>query len=201
MGVLEPFGVGEEKKVGICCSGGGIRSAAFNLGALQALRHDGELEGARSLAVVAQVLLLRRPGMERQRARLVWGARAQPGSWSAHEPSWVWVTLIALAGSATALGLLALLIRDRRARVQALETWSNRLLLALGGAAVVLVAVPELAGVLRDSVSGGSASGTARARPSPWREGAAWPACCSPPSSSSVPVRRSPPAFSGTWAA
>lgn len=38
---------------GICCSGGGIRSAAFNLGALQALQGAGELQRARYLAAVS----------------------------------------------------------------------------------------------------------------------------------------------------
>ena len=39
--------------VGICCSGGGIRSAAFNLGALQALQKRDELVKARYLAAVS----------------------------------------------------------------------------------------------------------------------------------------------------
>jgi hypothetical protein len=39
--------------VGICCSGGGIRSAAFNLGALQALQQRGLLQDARYLAAVS----------------------------------------------------------------------------------------------------------------------------------------------------
>src|SRR4051812_23421512 len=43
----------EEDKVGICCSGGGIRSAAFSLGALQALQEKGELERASYLAAVS----------------------------------------------------------------------------------------------------------------------------------------------------
>ena len=38
---------------GICCSGGGIRSAAFNLGALQALQRNGELRRATYLAAVS----------------------------------------------------------------------------------------------------------------------------------------------------
>jgi hypothetical protein len=38
---------------GICCSGGGIRSAAFNLGALQALQQRGVLQQARYLAAVS----------------------------------------------------------------------------------------------------------------------------------------------------
>jgi hypothetical protein len=40
-------------KIGICCSGGGIRSAAYNLGALQSLQEDGELENASYLAAVS----------------------------------------------------------------------------------------------------------------------------------------------------
>lgn len=40
-------------KVGICCSGGGMRSAAFNLGALQSLQRKGELERASYLAAVS----------------------------------------------------------------------------------------------------------------------------------------------------
>jgi hypothetical protein len=46
----------EKGVVGICCSGGGIRSAAFNLGALQALQDKGRLhgpKGARYLAAVS----------------------------------------------------------------------------------------------------------------------------------------------------
>lgn len=42
-----------EGKLGICCSGGGIRSAAFNLGALQALQEKGELKRADYLAAVS----------------------------------------------------------------------------------------------------------------------------------------------------
>lgn len=38
---------------GICCSGGGVRSAAFNLGALQALQESGELGSADYLAAVS----------------------------------------------------------------------------------------------------------------------------------------------------
>jgi hypothetical protein len=40
-------------RVGICCSGGGIRSAAFNLGALQAIQERGVLRTARYLAAVS----------------------------------------------------------------------------------------------------------------------------------------------------
>lgn len=41
------------KRLGICCSGGGIRSAAYNLGALQALRSHGELEKAEYVTAVS----------------------------------------------------------------------------------------------------------------------------------------------------
>lgn len=50
VGPLEPP---EEDKLGICCSGGGIRSAAFSLGALQALQQRGKLEQAAYLAAVS----------------------------------------------------------------------------------------------------------------------------------------------------
>lgn len=40
-------------KLGVCCSGGGIRSAAFSLGALQALQERGELAEASYLAAVS----------------------------------------------------------------------------------------------------------------------------------------------------
>jgi phosphate/sulfate permease len=43
----------EEDKAGICCSGGGVRSAAFSLGALQALQEEGELKRASYLAAVS----------------------------------------------------------------------------------------------------------------------------------------------------
>jgi hypothetical protein len=42
-----------EGKLGICCSGGGIRSAAFSLGALQHLQDEGELRRASYLAAVS----------------------------------------------------------------------------------------------------------------------------------------------------
>jgi hypothetical protein len=42
-----------EGKLGICCSGGGIRSAAFSLGALQQLQQKGELKRASYLAAVS----------------------------------------------------------------------------------------------------------------------------------------------------
>ncbi len=50
LGVLEPF---EPERIGVCCSGGGIRSASFNLGALQALRHERELGKAKYIAAVS----------------------------------------------------------------------------------------------------------------------------------------------------
>ncbi len=43
----------EAGKVGICCSGGGIRSAAFSLGALQVLQEKGKLRQASYLAAVS----------------------------------------------------------------------------------------------------------------------------------------------------
>ncbi len=43
----------EEDKLGICCSGGGIRSAAFSLGALQTLQQRGRLRKAAYLAAVS----------------------------------------------------------------------------------------------------------------------------------------------------
>ena len=44
---------GVRSEIGICCSGGGIRSAAFNLGALQSLDQEGLLEDADHLAAVS----------------------------------------------------------------------------------------------------------------------------------------------------
>jgi hypothetical protein len=41
------------QRVGICCSGGGVRSAAFNLGALQDLQADGVLAKAKYVAAVS----------------------------------------------------------------------------------------------------------------------------------------------------
>jgi patatin-like phospholipase len=41
------------QRIGICCSGGGVRSAAFNLGALQALQERGELKRATCLSAVS----------------------------------------------------------------------------------------------------------------------------------------------------
>jgi Patatin-like phospholipase len=43
----------DDDKLGVCCSGGGIRSAAFNLGALQSLQARGALQKADYLAAVS----------------------------------------------------------------------------------------------------------------------------------------------------
>jgi hypothetical protein len=42
-----------EQRIGICCSGGGIRSASYGLGALQALEEAGVLQRAEDLATVS----------------------------------------------------------------------------------------------------------------------------------------------------
>src|SRR5207237_4756491 len=44
---------GETKLRGVCFSGGGIRSAAYNLGALQALQEEGELDQTDFLSAVS----------------------------------------------------------------------------------------------------------------------------------------------------
>jgi hypothetical protein len=49
--VREP--VEEIGGIGICCSGGGIRSAAFNLGALQALQREDRISGTDYIAAVS----------------------------------------------------------------------------------------------------------------------------------------------------
>jgi hypothetical protein len=49
----EPFPPPNGSRLGICCSGGGIRSAAYNLGALQALRGAGLLQRAEYLSAVS----------------------------------------------------------------------------------------------------------------------------------------------------
>src|SRR4051812_368248 len=49
-GMVEPV---EADKIGVACSGGGVRSAAFNLGALQALQEKGVLNKTRYLAGVS----------------------------------------------------------------------------------------------------------------------------------------------------
>lgn len=43
----------DDERIGICCSGGGIRSASFNLGALQAIQRAGRLQKAKYLAAVS----------------------------------------------------------------------------------------------------------------------------------------------------
>lgn len=50
---LGPVEKPEPGKRGICCSGGGVRSAAFSLGALQALQAAGELRRASYLSAVS----------------------------------------------------------------------------------------------------------------------------------------------------
>ncbi len=50
IGTIEPP---DDGKVGICCSGGGVRSAAYNLGALQSLQRAGILRRADYLAAVS----------------------------------------------------------------------------------------------------------------------------------------------------
>jgi Patatin-like phospholipase len=47
--VLDPV----PDRIGICCSGGGIRSAAYNLGALQVLQEEGVLKCAKYVAAVS----------------------------------------------------------------------------------------------------------------------------------------------------
>ena len=50
LGLMDPA---SSKRIGVCCSGGGIRSAAFNLGALQQLQKDQVLAETRYLAAVS----------------------------------------------------------------------------------------------------------------------------------------------------
>lgn len=51
---LPPIGDPPAKeRIGICCSGGGIRSAAYNLGALQVLREEGVLDEADYVSAVS----------------------------------------------------------------------------------------------------------------------------------------------------
>jgi hypothetical protein len=47
--VIDP----KEDRIGICCSGGGVRSASFNLGVLQELQEHGVLQKAEFLAAVS----------------------------------------------------------------------------------------------------------------------------------------------------
>src|SRR4051812_24147977 len=43
----------DDDRFGICCSGGGIRSASFNLGSLQAIQDRGRLQKTRFLSAVS----------------------------------------------------------------------------------------------------------------------------------------------------
>lgn len=52
-GPVEDFPAPGEERIGVCCSGGGIRSAAFNLGALQVLQEECVMEKADYLAAVS----------------------------------------------------------------------------------------------------------------------------------------------------
>jgi len=251
LGVLEPL---EPERLGICCSGGGLRSASFNLGALQALRHEQELGKAKYLAAVsggsyiaASICMVAKtwpwgedpgpgpqpdkgqPGHDdsdpslvtrdslpfhpqspeeqylRNRStymaptsldKLFLGWRVllglvlnlaliglplfacgtglailcyrssyghlagKSGEFSADEPTWVWVALIALAAIAALLGFRLLLVRIKHDWVRRLfETWSTRTLLGLGVAALILVAIPELIALLRPSSPAKAAGG------------------------------------------
>jgi hypothetical protein len=50
---VAPGAAPDPEAIGICCSGGGIRSAAFNLGALQSLQRAGVVTDAKYLAAVS----------------------------------------------------------------------------------------------------------------------------------------------------
>lgn len=52
-GLYERPGAALDKDVGICCSGGGIRSAAFNLGALQELQERKILQSSKYISAVS----------------------------------------------------------------------------------------------------------------------------------------------------
>lgn len=52
-GLYERPGSSLKEDVGICCSGGGIRSAAFNLGALQVLQNQGILQSSKYISAVS----------------------------------------------------------------------------------------------------------------------------------------------------
>ncbi|GAB3677212.1 patatin-like phospholipase family protein [Angustibacter aerolatus] len=51
--LVQPLPVAGTERIGVCCSGGGIRSASFNLGALQALQDEGVLDDAEYLSAVS----------------------------------------------------------------------------------------------------------------------------------------------------
>ncbi len=53
VGILMPIEEPRPERAGICCSGGGIRSASFNLGALQAIQTAGLLQKVKYLAAVS----------------------------------------------------------------------------------------------------------------------------------------------------
>src|ERR1700741_170125 len=53
VGVLDPIEEPTPDKIGVCCSGGGMRSASFNLGALQAIQDADRLRKVRYLAAVS----------------------------------------------------------------------------------------------------------------------------------------------------
>ena len=50
---LNPLRDPDPERVGVCCSGGGIRSASFNLGVLQAIQDKGRLQEVEYLAAVS----------------------------------------------------------------------------------------------------------------------------------------------------
>src|SRR5947209_9851811 len=50
---LTPLVDPDRTRIGICCSGGGIRSASFNLGVLQAIQRARRLQNAEYLAAVS----------------------------------------------------------------------------------------------------------------------------------------------------
>jgi hypothetical protein len=51
--IVDPDPDADHARIGICCSGGGIRSASFNLGALQAIQADERLQDVEYLAAVS----------------------------------------------------------------------------------------------------------------------------------------------------
>ena len=50
---MNPIRDPDPDRIGVCCSGGGIRSASFNLGVLQALQEDHRLQKVEYLAAVS----------------------------------------------------------------------------------------------------------------------------------------------------
>ncbi len=53
MSAMNPITDPDPDRIGVCCSGGGIRSASFNLGVLQALQEDPRLQTVEYLAAVS----------------------------------------------------------------------------------------------------------------------------------------------------